>query len=43
VVPFEEEIRWLAERDPLVVGDFGCGEAIIAARVGDKRGRGASR
>jgi superfamily II DNA or RNA helicase len=36
VVPFEEEIRWLEQRDPLVVGDFGCGEAIIAARVGAK-------
>lgn len=36
VVPFEEEIRWLQERDPLVVGDFGCGEAFIAERVGAK-------
>ncbi len=36
VVPFEEEIRWLEQREPLVVGDFGCGEAIIAARVGAK-------
>ncbi len=36
VVPFEEEIRWLEQRDPLVVGDFGCGEAIIAQRVGAK-------
>jgi hypothetical protein len=36
VVPFEEEIRWLTEREPLVVGDFGCGEAFIAQRVGQK-------
>lgn len=36
VIPFEEEIRWLEQRDPLVVGDFGCGEAIIAERVGAK-------
>ena len=36
VVPFEEEIKWLQERDGLVVGDFGCGEAIIAQRVGQK-------
>ncbi|WP_437713235.1 zinc-ribbon domain-containing protein [Sorangium sp. So ce448] len=36
VVPFEEEIRWLEQRDPLVIGDFGCGEAIIAERVGAK-------
>ncbi len=33
VVPFQEEIRWLSERDGLVVGDFGCGEALIAAAV----------
>ncbi|MFO0559987.1 MAG: zinc-ribbon domain-containing protein [Polyangiales bacterium] len=36
VIPFEEEIRWLEQRDPLVVGDFGCGEAIIAERMGSK-------
>ncbi|HVY49527.1 MAG TPA: hypothetical protein VHB21_26725, partial [Minicystis sp.] len=36
VIPFEEEIRWLEQRDPLIVGDFGCGEAIIAERVGAK-------
>jgi superfamily II DNA or RNA helicase len=36
VVPFEEEIRWLEQRDPLVVADFGCGEAILAERVGAK-------
>lgn len=36
VVPFKEEIRWLAERDGYVVGDFGCGEAFIAAEAGDK-------
>ncbi len=34
VVPFKEEIRWLAARDGLVVGDFGCGEAFIAAEAG---------
>nr|MBA2539288.1 methyltransferase domain-containing protein [Deltaproteobacteria bacterium] len=34
VVPFKEEIRWLAERDGLVVGDFGCGEALIASEAG---------
>lgn len=36
VVPFEEEIRWLEQREGLVVGDFGCGEAIIAKKVGDR-------
>jgi superfamily II DNA or RNA helicase len=33
VVPFKEEIRWLSEREGLVVGDFGCGEAFIAQAV----------
>jgi superfamily II DNA or RNA helicase len=36
IVPFEEEIRWLEQREPLIVGDFGCGEALLAARVGAK-------
>jgi superfamily II DNA or RNA helicase len=36
VVPFKEEIRWLLERDGFVVGDFGCGEAFIAAEAGAK-------
>ena len=36
VVPFKEEIRWLSERDGYTVGDFGCGEAFIAAEAGDK-------
>jgi hypothetical protein len=36
VVPYKEEIRWLSEREGLVVGDFGCGEAFIAAAVSDR-------
>lgn len=36
VVPFKEEVRWLSERDGYVVGDFGCGEAFIAAEAGDR-------
>lgn len=36
IVPFKEEIRWLSERDGLVVGDFGCGEAFIATEAGAK-------
>ena len=36
VVPVREEIRWLEEREGLVVGDFGCGEALVAAEVGDR-------
>ncbi len=37
VVPYKEEIQWLSERQrKLVVGDFGCGEALIAAAVSDR-------
>jgi superfamily II DNA or RNA helicase len=36
VVPYKEEVRWLSEREGLVVGDFGCGEALIAADVSDR-------
>ncbi len=36
VVPYKEEIRWLSEREGWVVGDFGCGEALIAAAVADR-------
>ena len=36
VVPFKEEARWLSERDGLVVGDFGCGEALLATEAGER-------
>ena len=36
IVPFKEEIRWLKKREGWVVGDFGCGEALISLEVGDK-------
>lgn len=36
VVPFKEEIRWLSERSGLVVGDFGCGEALIAKAASEQ-------
>lgn len=36
VVPFQEEIRWLEQREGLEVGDFGCGEALIAAAVSQR-------
>lgn len=36
VVPFQEEIRWLSQREGLVVGDFGCGEALLAQKVSDR-------
>ena len=35
VVPYKEEIRWLSAREGLVVGDFGCGEALLAAEVSE--------
>ncbi|MEZ4447633.1 MAG: zinc-ribbon domain-containing protein [Polyangiaceae bacterium] len=36
VVPFEEEIDWLKQREGLIVGDFGCGEALIAAAASER-------
>jgi hypothetical protein len=36
IVPFEEMVRWLQEREGLIVGDFGCGEAKIAEAVADR-------
>lgn len=30
VVPYQEAIQWLRKRSSLTVGDFGCGEALIA-------------
>jgi hypothetical protein len=36
VVPSKEEIQWLLARDGYVVGDFGCGEAFLAAEAGAK-------
>jgi hypothetical protein len=30
VIPYEDAIKWLKKRSDLVVGDFGCGEALIA-------------
>jgi hypothetical protein len=35
VVPYKEELNWLLARDGYVVGDFGCGEALIAAEAGN--------
>jgi len=35
-VPYEEMIRWLQQREGLVVGDFGCGEAQLAEAVADR-------
>lgn len=36
VVPFKEEIRWLSQRDGMIVGDFGCGEGLLGQAVGDR-------
>ena len=36
VVPFEEEIAFWAEREGKVLGDFGCGEALIAKALGER-------
>jgi hypothetical protein len=30
VIPYEDAIKWLKKRSDLIVGDFGCGEALIA-------------
>lgn len=35
VVPFEEMITWLKNRQGYEVGDFGCGEALLAKEIGD--------
>lgn len=33
VVPYEEAIKWFKARPHMVIGDFGCGEALLAASV----------
>ena len=36
VVPYKEVVKWCASRPGLVVGDFGCGEALVAADLGER-------
>jgi hypothetical protein len=36
IVPYEKSIKWLEKRSNLVVGDFGCGEALIAKALAEK-------
>ena len=36
VVPFEEMAKDLSIREGYVVGDFGCGEALLAEKLGDR-------
>ena len=33
VIPFEEFIRWALDRVDLEIGDFGCGEALVAKEL----------
>ncbi len=36
LVPFEDMVRYYAEDEGLVIGDFGCGEAQIAKALADR-------
>lgn len=36
VVPYEEAVKWFKARPHMVIGDFGCGEALLAANVENK-------
>ena len=36
VVPYKEMINWCQERSGKVIGDFGCGEALLAQAVSDR-------
>ncbi|MBS1809046.1 MAG: DEAD/DEAH box helicase family protein [Acidobacteria bacterium] len=36
IIPYQETIKWLEKRSNLVVGDFGCGEALISKSLADK-------
>ena len=36
VIPYEEAIKWFKARPHMVIGDFGCGEALLAANIENK-------
>lgn len=36
VVPYEELVKWFAVRSGYVIGDFGCGEALLAEALKDR-------
>ena len=36
VIPFQEMIRWCKRREGYTIGDFGCGEALLAKEIGDR-------
>lgn len=33
IVPYEEAIKWFKARPHMIIGDFGCGEALLAASI----------
>lgn len=36
IIPYQEAIKWFDKRPHMVIGDFGCGEAFLAANVKNK-------
>lgn len=36
VIPYQESIKWLQKRLDLIVGDFGCGEALLSKALGNQ-------
>ncbi|HEU5376627.1 MAG TPA: zinc-ribbon domain-containing protein [Ktedonobacteraceae bacterium] len=36
VIPYEEIIRWCQPRNGKTIGDFGCGEALLAQAISDR-------
>lgn len=36
IIPYEEAIKWFKARPHMVIGDFGCGEALLAANLENK-------
>jgi hypothetical protein len=36
IIPYEEMIRWCQKRSGYSIGDFGCGEALLAEAVSDR-------
>ncbi len=33
IVPYEEAIKWFKARSHMIIGDFGCGEALLATSI----------
>jgi superfamily II DNA or RNA helicase len=36
IIPYQEAIKWFKARPHMVIGDFGCGEALLAANLENK-------